>query len=74
MASQPQETSSSSAAARSPRNNSITMAESSRSIAQGARRGRSAQCGRGRGNGPTRFNPQILHRSLSAQSQRSQRS
>jgi hypothetical protein len=74
IASQFQETSSGSAAARSPRGNSITMAESSRSTAQGARRGRSAQRGRGRGNGPTRSNPQTLHRPPSAQLQRSQRS
>jgi hypothetical protein len=74
MAPQPQETSSGSAAARSPRGDSITVAESSRSTAQGVRRGRSAQRGRGRGNGPTRSNPQILHRPPSAQSQRSQRS
>jgi hypothetical protein len=74
MASQPQETSSDSAAARSPRGNSITVAESSRPTAQGARRGRSAQRGKGRGNGPTRSNPQTPHRPPSAQSQRSQRS
>jgi hypothetical protein len=74
MAFQPQKTSSGSAAARSPRGDSITVAESSRPTAQGARRGRSAQRGRGRGNGPTRSNPQILHRPSSAQLQRSQRS
>jgi hypothetical protein len=73
MAFQPQETSSDSAAARSPRDDSITMAESSRPTAQGARRGRSAQRGRGRGNGPTRSNSQILYRAPSAQSQRFQR-
>jgi hypothetical protein len=74
MASQLQETSSGSAAVRSPRGDSITVAESSRSTAKGARRGRSAQRGRGRGNGPTRSNPQTPHRPPSAQSQRSQRS
>jgi hypothetical protein len=74
MAFQPQETSSGSAAARSPFGNSITMAESSRPTAQGARRGRSAQRERGRGNEPTRSNPQTPHRPSSAQSQRSQRS
>jgi hypothetical protein len=74
MASQLQETSSGSAAARSPRGDSITVAESSRSTAQDARRGRSAQRGRGCGNGPTRSNSQILHRPPSAQSQRFQRS
>jgi hypothetical protein len=73
MASQPQETSSGSAAARSPRDDSITVAESSRPIAQGARRSRSAQRGRGCGNGPTRSNPQTPHRAPSAQSQFSQR-
>jgi hypothetical protein len=70
MASQSQETSSDSAAARSPRDDSITVAESNRPTAQGARRGRSAQRGRGRGNEPTRFNP---HRAPSAQLQRFQR-
>jgi hypothetical protein len=73
MAFQPQETSSGSAAARSPRGNSTTVAESSRPTAQNARRGRSAQRGRGRGNGPTRSNPQTPHRAPSAQLQRFQR-
>jgi hypothetical protein len=73
MASQPQKTSSDSAAARSPRDDSITVAESSRPTAQGARRGRSAQRERGRGNEPTRSNPQTPHQAPSAQLQRSQR-
>jgi hypothetical protein len=73
IASQPQETSSGSAAARSPRGDSITVAESSRPRAQGAQRGYSAQHRRGRGNGPTRFNPQTLHRPTFVQSQRFQR-
>jgi hypothetical protein len=74
MAFQPQKTRSNSAAARSPRGDSITIAESSRPTAQGARRGCSAQRGKGRGNGPTRSNSQTLHRPSSAQSQRFQHS
>jgi hypothetical protein len=73
MAFQPQETNSGSAIARSPRDDSTTVAESSRFTAQDARRDRSNQRGKDRGNGPTRSNLQTLHRAPSAQSQRFQR-